>query len=284
MNILITGSNGQLGNCIQELQHLYPQHQWFNTDVEQLDITKPEQIRQYVGENQIDGIVNCAAYTAVDRAEDNEELATLLNAEAPAYLAHAIAQRNGWFIQISTDYVFDGKAHQPYNEEHPTNPQSVYGKTKLVGEFNALKFCQRTVIIRTAWLYSAYGHNFVKTMMNLGRQKEQISVVADQHGTPTSAHDLAGVIMQIIEQGIIPGTYHYTNLGQTTWYAFASQIMADAQINCKVLPITTEQYPTPAQRPAYSVLDKTKIQQVYHLNIPQWEDSLKTIIMKLEQQ
>lgn len=284
MNILITGCNGQLGTCLRQLQEQHNEHHWFNTDVEQLDITQPEAIAQYVAENQIDGIVNCAAYTAVDRAETDQQLATKLNAEAPAYLAHAIEQRKGWFIQISTDYVFDGNGLQPYTEDQETNPQTVYGKTKLVGEYNALKLCSHTVVIRTAWLYSPYGRNFVKTMMRLGEQNTQINVVADQHGTPTSAADLAQAIMQIINQGITAGTYHYTNLGQTTWHEFALQIMKEAQIDCKVMPVTTAEYPTPAKRPAYSVLSKTKIQQTYHLNIPQWQDSLHTVVKQIQQE
>ncbi len=282
MNILVTGCNGQLGRSLQDLQASHPQFNWFNTDVEQLDITKPEKIERYIEGNKIDGIINCAAYTAVDRAEENETMALLLNAEAPAFLARAIEQRNGWFIQISTDYVFDGKKQSPYREDDETQPQSVYGKTKLAGEFNALKFCRQTVIIRTAWLYSVYGANFVKTMLRLGSERDEIGVVDDQHGTPTNAADLASAILEIICQGIKPGIYHYTNEGKTTWCRFAQQIMRYANLPCTVQPLTTDQYPTPAQRPAYSILDKSKIKNEYHIGIPQWQDSLKNTVQQLQ--
>ena len=198
MNILITGCNGQLGNEMQLLEKGNPQHTYFNTDVAELDITDQIAIEQFVNDHQIDGIVNCAAYTAVDKAEDNEELCTKLNAEAPAYLAHAIGQRGGWMIQISTDYVFDGTNHTPYTEEEDTCPNSVYGKTKLVGELNVQKLCERSMIIRTAWLYSTFGNNFVKTMIRLGNEKPELGVIFDQIGTPTYARDLAQVIVTAI--------------------------------------------------------------------------------------
>lgn len=283
MNILVTGCNGQLGNEIQLLEKNYPQYTFFNTDVQELDITDTNAIEKFVEDNHIDGIINCAAYTAVDKAESDEALCTKLNAEAPAYLANAIEKQGGWMIHVSTDYVFNGTNHIPYTEECETQPCGVYGKTKLVGEFNVLKFCKRAVIIRTAWLYSTFGNNFVKTMLKLGKEREALNVVFDQIGTPTYAADLAHTIMQVIEKGIIPGTYHFTNEGVTSWYDFTIAIHRIAGIkSCKVQPIHTSEYPTPAMRPHYSVLDKTKIKQTYGIEIPHWEESLNTCIQVLK--
>ena len=282
MNILITGCNGQLGNEMQLLEVVNPQHTYFNTDVAELDITDAQAIETFVNENQIDGIVNCAAYTAVDKAEDNEALCTLLNAEAPAYLAAAIGQRGGWMIQISTDYVFDGTQHTPYTEEADTCPNSVYGRTKLVGELNVQKFCKQSMIIRTAWLYSTFGNNFVKTMIRLGKEKPELGVIFDQIGTPTYARDLAVAIFAAINQGVVPGIYHFSNEGVISWYDFTKAIHRIAGITtCHVRPLHTSEYPTPAKRPHYSVLDKTKIKQVYHIEIPYWEESLEECIRKL---
>lgn len=282
MNILITGCNGQLGNEIQLLEKENPQHQWFNTDVQELDITNVDAVRLFVQEHQIDGIVNCAAYTAVDKAEDNEELCTKLNAEAPAYLAKAIGDRGGWMIQISTDYVFDGSKHTPYVEDDDTCPNSVYGRTKLVGELNVQKLCERSMIIRTAWLYSTFGNNFVKTMIRLGKERPELGVIFDQIGTPTYARDLAIAIMTAIDKGIVPGVYHFSNEGVISWYDFTKAIHRMAGItSCHVRPLHTAEYPTPANRPHYSVLDKTKIKQTYGIEIPYWEESLKDCIEKL---
>ena len=202
MKILITGCNGQLGNEMQLLEKDNPQHTYFNTDVAELDITDQAAIEKFVEDNEIDGIVNCAAYTAVDKAEDNETLCQRLNAEAPAYLAHAVGQRGGWMIQISTDYVFDGTKHTPYVEDDETCPNSVYGRTKLVGELNVQKLCERSMIIRTAWLYSTFGNNFVKTMIRLGKERPVLGVIFDQIGTPTYARDLAVAIMTAINESI----------------------------------------------------------------------------------
>ena len=219
--------------------------------------------------------MNCAAYTAVDKAEDNEALCQLLNAEAPAYLAHAIGKRGGWMIQISTDYVFDGTKHTPYVEDDETCPNSVYGKTKLVGELNVQKLCERSMIIRTAWLYSTFGNNFVKTMIRLGNEKPELGVIFDQIGTPTYARDLAVCIMTAINQGVIPGIYHFSNEGVISWYDFTKAIHRIAGItSCHVRPLHTAEYPTPAARPHYSVLDKTKIKQTYGIEVPYWEESL----------
>ena len=282
MNILITGCNGQLGNEIQLLEESYPQHTYFNTDVAELDITDQMAIETFIEDYQIDGIVNCAAYTAVDKAEDNEELCTRLNAEAPAYLAASIGRRGGWMIQISTDYVFDGTQHTPYTEDADTCPNSVYGKTKLVGELNVQKFCEQSMIIRTAWLYSTFGNNFVKTMIRLGREKPELGVIFDQIGTPTYAHDLAVAIFAVIEQGIVPGVYHFSNEGVISWYDFTKAIHRIAGITtCHVRPLHTSEYPTPANRPHYSVLDKSKIKQTYGLEIPYWEESLEVCLDKL---
>ena len=283
MNILVTGCNGQLGNEMQLLEKENPQHTYFNTDVAELDIADQDAIERFVLENDIDGIVNCAAYTAVDKAEDNEELCTKLNAEAPAYLAAAVGKRGGWMIQISTDYVFDGTQHTPYVEDDDTCPNSVYGKTKLVGELNVQKLCENSVIIRTAWIYSTFGNNFVNTMIRLGNEKPELGVIFDQIGTPTYARDLAMAIFAAINKGIVPGIYHFSNEGVISWYDFTKAIHRIAGITtCHVRPLHTAEYPTPAKRPHYSVLDKTKIKQVYGIEIPYWEESLAECIIKLQ--
>ena len=283
MKILITGCNGQLGNELQLLEKNYPNHQWLNTDVEELDITNQLAVNQFVAENEVDGIVNCAAYTAVDKAESDRQLATALNTEAPAYLAAAIEKRGGWLLHISTDYVFDGTNHTPYVETDTPCPDSVYGSTKLAGEMGVMKFCRKTMIIRTGWLYSTFGNNFVKTMLRLGREREQLGIVFDQVGTPTYAHDLAQAIMTAIEQGVKPGIFHFSDEGVCSWYDFAKAIHRMAGINsCQVSPLHTEEYPTPASRPHYSVLDKTKIKQTYGIVIPQWEESLQKCLERME--
>ena len=267
---------------MQLLEKKNPQHIYFNTDVAELDITDQAAVEHFVAENEIDGIVNCAAYTAVDKAEDNEALCQKLNAEAPAYLAHAIGQRGGWMIQISTDYVFDGTKHTPYVEDDDTCPDSVYGRTKLVGELNVQKLCERSMIIRTAWLYSTFGNNFVKTMIRLGKEKPELGVIFDQIGTPTYARDLAVAIFAAINLGVVPGIYHFSNEGVISWYDFTKAIHRIAGITtCKVRPLHTAEYPTPANRPHYSVLDKTRIKTVYGLDIPYWEESLRECIEKL---
>ena len=282
-NILITGCNGQLGNEMQLQAAKNTQYNYFFTDVAELDITNRDAVMEFVKNNEIDCIVNCAAYTAVDKAEENEELANLLNNIAPGYLAEAVETRGGALVQISTDYVFDGTAHIPYRETEPTCPNSVYGRTKLAGEQNAQAHCKNTVIIRTAWLYSIFGNNFVKTMIRLGKEKEQLGVIFDQIGTPTYAGDLANAIMTVINKGIVPGVYHFSNEGTISWYDFTKAIHRIAGINtCKVNPLHTEEYPTPAARPHYSVLDKTKIKQTYGIEVPYWEDSLADCIAKLK--
>ena len=282
MRILVTGCNGQLGNEIQLLETTNPQHTYFNTDVAELDITDEAAIETFVSENAIDGVINCAAYTAVDKAEENQELCHLLNTVAPGYLAAAVEKRGGWIIQISTDYVFDGTNHTPYVETDPVCPNSVYGRTKLAGEEAAQLACAKTMIIRTAWLYSQFGNNFVKTMIRLGKEKPELGVIFDQIGTPTYARDLAVAIFEAVNKGIIPGIYHFSNEGVISWYDFTKAIHRIAGINsCHVRPLHTSEYPTPASRPHYSVLDKTKIKHTYGLEIPYWEESLKDCIAKL---
>ena len=282
MNILVTGCNGQLGNEIQMLEKEYPQHTYFNTDVAELDITNQLAVNDFINRHAIDGVINCAAYTAVDKAEGDKELCTTLNTVAPSYLAAAIDKRGGWIIQVSTDYVFDGTHHTPYVETDTPSPDSVYGSTKLAGELGVSKFCKKHMIIRTAWLYSAFGNNFVKTMIRLGKEKTELGVIFDQIGTPTYARDLAVAIMTAVDKGIATGVYHFSNEGVISWYDFTKAIHRIAGIkDCKVRPLHTSEYPTAANRPAYSVLDKTKIKQTYGMEIPYWEDSLRECIERL---
>lgn len=291
MKILVTGACGQLGNEMQLMAQQHTQYTWFFTDVASvadgakvspLDITDQVAIETFVQDHDIDVIVNCAAYTAVDKAETDEAKAHLLNAVAPGYLAEAIQRRGGQLIQISTDYVFDGTAHTPYTEDVPTCPASVYGRTKLEGERAVLAANPSAMIIRTAWLYSTFGNNFVKTMLRLGREKSELGVIFDQVGTPTYARDLAAVVMSAIGQGIQPGIYHFTDEGVTSWYDFTKAIHRLAGITtCHVRPLHTTEYPTPATRPHYSVLDKTKIKQTYGIEVPYWEDSLAACVRLL---
>ncbi len=283
MNILVTGCNGQLGNEIQLLEKSHENHKFFNTDVNELDITDAQAIERFVDEHSVDGIINCAAYTAVDRAEENEALCGKLNADAPGWLAAAMGRRGGWMVQVSTDYVFDGTKHTPYVETDGTCPDSVYGRTKLAGEQLVVKNCSRSMIVRTAWLYSTFGNNFVKTMMRLGKEKPELGVIFDQIGTPTYARDLAVAIMTAVDRGIVPGIYHFSNEGVTSWYDFTKAIHRIAGItDCHVRPLHTSEYPTPAHRPHYSVLDKTKIKQTYNIEIPHWEESLAECISQLD--
>ena len=282
-NILITGANGQLGNEMRVLSAENPEYAYFFTDVAELDICNEQAILDFVKANQINVIVNCAAYTAVDKAEENVELCTRLNADAVGYLAKAAEAHGAEFIQISTDYVFDGTAHIPYQEIEATCPNSVYGHTKLVGEQNALTLCSRSMVIRTAWLYSTFGNNFVKTMIRLGKERENLGVIFDQVGTPTYARDLARAIFIAIRQGVVPGIYHFSNEGVCSWYDFTKAIHRLAGITtCQVKPLHTEEYPTLAKRPHYSVLDKTKIKKTYSIEIPYWMDSLQSCIAELE--
>ena len=265
--ILITGCNGQLGS---ELAKLLPQA--ILTDVDTLDITNPQAVSDFVKQNNVDLIINCAAYTAVDKAEDNPELAAKINIDGPKNLALSGAK----IIHISTDYVFEGTNCRPYEPEDETKPVSVYGKTKLAGEQEVLKHAKCAIIIRTAWLYSPYGGNFVKTMRKLGAEKESISVVNDQIGTPTCAADLAQAIVEIIPQmnESNKGVYHFSDEGVCSWYDFAHEIMALSKLDCLVKPIPSSAYPTKTKRPFYSVLSKEKIKNTFHIEIPYWKDSL----------
>ncbi|MEG2574365.1 MAG: dTDP-4-dehydrorhamnose reductase, partial [Bacteroides sp.] len=266
--ILITGANGQLGNELQVIAKEIKNNVYYFTDVDTLDICDEQAVLDYVTKHEIDVIINCAAYTAVDRAEENVALCDKLNHLAPGYLAKAIQSRGGSMIQLSTDYVFDGTNHIPYRENEPTCPVSVYGTTKLAGEASVQSLCKQAIIIRTAWLYSTFGKNFVKTMMNLGWEKPAIGVVFDQVGTPTYARDLARAIYIIIGKGIIPGIYHFSNEGVCSWYDFTKSIHRLAGIGgCKLSPLHTEDFPTAATRPHYSVLDKTKIKKTYGIDI-----------------
>ena len=290
MNILVTGCNGQLGNEVQILAKTNTQHNYIFTDViipegsnvKKLDITNEAEVEAFIADNSIDGIINCAAFTAVDKAESEESFCDLLNNKAPGHLAAAVGNRGGFMVQVSTDYVFDGTSYRPMTEDMPTCPNSVYGRTKLAGEHAVIAACPNSLIIRTAWLYSTFGNNFVKTMIRLGREKQELGVIFDQVGTPTYARDLAVAIFAAIEQGIVPGIYHFSNEGVTSWYDFTKAIHRIAGIKtCNVRPLHTAEYPTPAARPHYSVLDKTKFKETYHIEIPYWEDSLRECIEKL---
>lgn len=282
MNILVTGANGQLGNEMRMLAKENPQHTYYFTDVQELDICDEQAVWALVTGKQIEVVVNCAAYTAVDNAEDDMELCDTLNRVAPAILASAAQANGAALIQVSTDYVFDGTAHIPYTEEVPTCPASVYGATKLAGELGVMKHCEKAMVIRTAWLYSIYGNNFVKTMLRLGRERENLGVIFDQVGTPTYANDLARAIYAAIDKGIVRGVYHFSNEGVCSWYDFTLAIHRLAGItSCKVKPLHTADYPAKAPRPHYSVLDKTKIKQTFGIEIPHWEESLKRCIALL---
>ena len=282
MNILVTGANGQLGNEMQVLSRENLQHTYFFTDVQELDICDEQAVRAFVADNRVDVIVNCAAYTAVDKAEDNAELCDKLNHLAPGYLASAAEACGAALIQVSTDYVFDGTGHIPYTEEMTPCPNSVYGSTKLDGERAVMEKCSRAMIIRTAWLYSVYGNNFVKTMLRLGRERDTLGVVFDQIGTPTYAKDLACVIFEAINHGIVPGIYHFSDEGVCSWYDFTLAIHRLAGITtCKVSPLHTDEFPAKAPRPHYSVLDKTKIKKTFNIEIPHWEESLSACIKSL---
>lgn len=278
-NILITGANGQLGNEMRVVSAEQEQLVYHFTDVAELDICDIEAIERYVVDHAIDCIVNCAAYTNVNKAEEDTELCDKLNHQAPANLARVAAKHQVGLIHVSTDYVFNGEHHLPYKEDEPTCPNSVYGATKLAGEQAIQTLHPAAVIIRTAWLYSTFGNNFVKTMLRLGSERDELGVVFDQIGTPTYARDLARAIQHIVVKGIVPGIYHYSNEGVCSWYDFTKMIFALGGITtCQLKPLHTDEYPTPAARPHYSVLDKTKIKQTYGVEVPYWVDSLRECI------
>lgn len=277
LNILITGANGQLGRSLQRLGCVSP-HNYICTDVAELDITDAGAVLRAVREQGIDVIVNCAAYTDVERAEEDEARADLLNHKAAAYLAAAAKETGATLIHVSTDYVFDGTAHLPYTEDAPTAPLGVYGRTKLAGERAVAESGCKYLTFRTAWLYSEYGNNFLKTMLRLTAEKERLNVVFDQAGTPTYAGDLAMTIFSIVEGGYFAGNeglYHFSNEGVASWYDFAAEIAAAAgHDKCRIRPCRTAEFPTKAARPAYSVLDKSKIKETFGLEIPHWRESM----------
>lgn len=277
MNILVTGANGQLGSEMQRLGAVSPNNYIF-TDAAELDVTDAGAVRRAAEQTRAEAIVNCAAYTDVERAEENEAAADLLNRLAPANLAAAAAATGATLIHISTDYVFDGRAHTPYTEQAPTAPLSVYGRTKLAGEQAVEASGCSYLILRTAWLYSAFGNNFLKTMLRLTAERESLKVVFDQIGTPTYAGDLALGIFSVIEGGQLrghEGLYHFSDEGVCSWYDFAVEIAAAAEHDkCRIEPCRTAEYPTKAPRPAYSVLDKGKFKTTFGIEIPHWRESL----------
>ncbi|MEA3554579.1 MAG: dTDP-4-dehydrorhamnose reductase [Campylobacterota bacterium] len=282
-NILVTGSSGQVGSEIKEISTYYD-YNFFFTNKDNLDITNEEDVKTFVKNNNINIIINCAAYTAVDKAEEDKINADLINRKAVKKLAKISKEKDIKLIHISTDYVFDGKNFKPYCEEFQTNPNSVYGQTKLDGENEMIKINpNNSIIIRTSWVYSPFGNNFVKTMLRLGKQKDELGVIFDQTGTPTYAADLAKTILDIIP--MIDNNkveiYNYSNEGVLSWYDFAKEIMRMAKIDCKINPIETFQYPTTASRPHYSLLNKSKIKKYFNINIPYWKDSLDKCLIKM---
>lgn len=288
MKIAVTGAYGQLGNEINELSQNYKNWDFLFTDVDSLDITNEKAVKEFYAQNQPDFIVNCAAYTAVDKAESDIETARRVNAQAPEILAKVSAGFHSKLIQVSTDYVFDGKNHEPYLETDPVGPTGIYGQTKLEGEQLSLQANPQSIVIRTSWLYSSFGNNFVKTMLRLGSEREELKVVFDQVGTPTYAADLAATILKIIElsendaTNFVPGIYHFSNEGVASWFDFAQAILTMSNINCKVFPVLSNEFPTPATRPNYSVLDKTKIKNTFAIEIPYWTESLGKCVKKLK--
>ncbi|MEI6695338.1 MAG: dTDP-4-dehydrorhamnose reductase [Bacteroidota bacterium] len=276
--ILVTGSNGQLGNEIRCLSQKYPDYNFIYTDIEELNITDYQQIDQFFKINNIQYIINCAAYTAVDKAEQDTDLARYINANAVKYLSQIAKKNHSCMIHISTDYVFDGKHHKPYTEMDSICPTSSYGKTKAEGENEVRTHAEKGIIIRTSWLYSSFGHNFIKTILKYGKERGKLNVVFDQIGTPTYAADLAKVILDILPELASKTsieTYHFSNEGVSSWYDFAKEIVALSGFECIIQPIRTEDYPLPAPRPYYSVLDKAKIKKEFNIEIPYWKDSLK---------
>ncbi len=284
--ILVTGASGQLGSELQKISGNYPSIKFFFTDVQTLDITDINKLELFFNENKPEYLINCAAYTAVDNAETDIETAEILNIDAVAFLAITAEKHDCKIIHFSTDYVYSGsKQDLPYTEEDVTNPQSEYGRTKLHGE-QMLDGIYNSMIIRTSWLYSGFGNNFVKTMLRLGKEKTELKVVFDQVGTPTYAGDLAKATMQIIEKAekteFKPGIYNYSNEGVCSWYDFAHEIMEIAGLKCKIIPIESSEFPQKAKRPQYSILNKKKIKNTFNIEIPYWKDSLKICMEELK--
>jgi len=286
MNILVTGSNGQLGSEINDISVNYKNFRFFYRDLPTLDICNSDQLAIFFTENKINTVINCAAYTAVDKAEQDAEIAEKVNLEGVLNLVNAVAKVNGKLIHISTDYVFDGNSFLPYQESDEVNPIGVYGKTKRSGEFVVLNSDIDGIVIRTSWLYSAYGNNFVKTMLKLGSERDELGVIFDQVGTPTNASDLAKTCLDILtydkETNINSkgNIYHFSNEGVASWYDFAVAIMVLGNVNCKIKPIETKDYPTLVKRPHYSVLNKSKIKTDFEIEIPYWRVSLAVCISK----
>lgn len=283
-NILVTGANGQLGSELRKIGFTALDDVFF-TDITELDITSYEAVAKFVEEHEIDTIVNCAAYTAVDKAEDEPESAARINTEAVANLAKVANKQDCLLIHVSTDYVFNGMGEKPYTEKDRPEPVSVYGKTKLAGEEAIKKSGCLYIIIRTAWLYSAFGNNFVKTILRLAGERSEISVVSDQVGSPTYAEDLARAIVTIMEnddRGMCEGVYHFSDEGVCSWYDFASEIVRISGLPCRVKPVTTAEYPTRTRRPAYSVLDKSKIRNTFKVAVPDWKESLAACMKELK--
>ena len=287
MNILVTGANGQLGREMQRLGSVSPNNYLF-TDVDELDITDAAAVRACVAEHGIEAIVNCAAYTNVERAEEDEAAADRLNRLAVENLARTAAEAGALLIHVSTDYVFDGRAAEPYTEESPTAPLGAYGRTKRAGEEAVVNAGCRYLILRTAWLYSEYGNNFLKTMLRLTAERESLNVVFDQVGTPTYAGDLALAIFSILEGGLDRGNegiYHFSNEGVCSWYDFAVEIACAAgHDKCRIAPCRTAEYPTKAPRPAYSVLDKSKLKRTFGIEIPHWRESMLYCLKRLQRE
>lgn len=288
-NILVTGAYGQLGNEVRILSANYPQYNFMFTDVDSLDICDKAMLLDFVQGNDIRYIINCAAYTAVDKAEDEADLCEKINTKAVKNLGEVAQEVGAGIIHVSTDYVFNGKGYMPYTEDMPTSPCSVYGKTKLKGEKALLKACENAMVVRTAWLYSPFGNNFVKTMRKLGAEREQLNVIFDQVGSPTFAEDLAAALLVMLDQTIDQehnkgGIYHYSNEGVCSWYDFTLKIHQLSGITtCKVNPIETKDYPTKAARPHYSVLNKAKIKNTFGIAVPHWEASLQRCINQLNE-
>ena len=283
LNILVTGKNGQLGSEIETLSKDYDYNFFFTTSKD-LDITNYQNVRNFIIDTNIDTIINCAAYTAVDNAEKDEEIANIVNHLAVKNLAILVNEFDLKLIHISTDYVFDGKNFKPYCEDDIPNPNSVYGKTKLDGENAIIEYnLKNSIIIRTSWVYSSFGNNFVKTMLRLGKEKDELGVIFDQVGTPTYARDLAKTILDLVPNIINNKVeiYNYSNEGVLSWYDFAKEIMKMAKIDCTINPIETFQYPTPAKRPHYSLLNKSKIKKDFNITIPYWKDSLDKCLKAL---
>jgi dTDP-4-dehydrorhamnose reductase len=281
--ILVTGANGQLGQCLQKISSQFEEFEFIFTDSETLDITNKEEVNDFFWQNAPDFCINAAAYTAVDLAETEVEIAFLVNADGTENLAEACAENNAQFIHVSTDYVFDGENNLAYTEEDFTNPLGVYGASKLAGDELALEVNPCSVILRTSWVYSEFGKNFVKTMLSLFATKEELNIVADQFGQPTNANDLAEAIMKIIKsEKITPGIFNFSNLGRISWFDFAEKIAELSEAKIKLNAIETSQYPTPAKRPKNSVLDLDKISKTYAIQLKPWEESLEDCVQILQ--